>query len=145
MHITEEWWKKMSNKETGEIGVGAQLTVPGETLASLSAERDHWRGVAARYEERLTAALSEKRTPFIPNLRCDGCDNGLSILQPRGAAVTDSAIDKIERLNTEINRIENSFGRGPFYDGILRERLMSLWQQRHDLCEARNAESQAIR
>jgi len=51
--------------------------------------------------------------------------------------------DRIERLNTEINVIENSFGRGPFYDGILRERLADLWRKRSDLMEAKILEAVA--
>jgi hypothetical protein len=42
----------------------------------------------------------------------------------------------IERLNRQINELENGYGRGPFYDGAIRDRLTSLWRERDNLTDA---------
>lgn len=44
-------------------------------------------------------------------------------------------VTQIERLNTRINELENGYGRGPFYDGAIRDRLQSLWSERDVLGE----------
>lgn len=42
-------------------------------------------------------------------------------------------VAEIERLNVEINDLENQYGRNQFYDGAIRDRLYALWRQRDDL------------
>lgn len=44
-------------------------------------------------------------------------------------------INRIDEMNDEINRLENGYGRGPFYDGAVRDRLKSLWDERHAVGE----------
>ena len=53
--------------------------------------------------------------------------------------MAENIIDRIERLNAEINDLENQYGRGPFYDAAIRDRLKSLWDERHNLVESARA------
>lgn len=53
--------------------------------------------------------------------------------------MAESIFDRVERLNKQINELENSYGRGPFYDGAIRDRLKSLWDERDVLIEAARA------